>query len=89
MKVLTALLENESVQQLLTEDEELIVAASGAFEATPEVVKDYIKENLEEFLVPGDVKATYENMVEFTAEFAKTFLEDLVLQINGEVSLEE
>ena len=85
MEMLQVLLENESIQNIITENEDVILPAANVFHEFPAVVKDYIRENLEEFVVPGDLKATYENMVTFSTSAANNMLNELTLMISGEV----
>ena len=85
MEMIQVLLENESIQNIITENEDVILPAANVFHEFPAVVKDYIRENLDEFIVPGDLKATYENMVTFSTSAANNMLNELTLMISGEV----
>lgn len=89
MEMLQVLLEDEGVQNLITENEDVIIPASNVFHEFPQVVKDYIQENLDEFIVPGDLKATYENMVTFSASAAANMLNELTDLISGQTPIEE
>lgn len=89
MELLQALLENEVSQQYLNENSELILAASEVFAEFPQVIRDYIRENLDDFIEPGDLEATRENMIIFTDSAVSTLLEELSGMINGTVPLEE
>lgn len=85
MEMLQVLLENEDIQNIITENEDVILPASTVFHEFPAVVKDYIKENLDEFVVPGNLNATYENMVTFATSAANNMLNELTLMISGEI----
>lgn len=65
MELLQLLSESEAGQGFINENEESILEATAQFHETPQQIKDYIIENLEDFIVPGDVPATYNKMVDF------------------------
>lgn len=77
MQLLNVLLEDEGIQKYLNENEQEIVQKTEMFNNFPQDVKNYIQENLEEFIVKGDLKQTYQNMVSFTESAVVSFLEDL------------
>ena len=80
MQLISTLMENEAIQKYVTEQEALIVEASGMLGEFPQVVKDYIIENLSEFV--GDTPSeTYENMVQFTESAVNQFMTTLVENI--------
>lgn len=83
MKALQTLLETESVQTLISDAQPEIELANEAFEMSPQIIRDYIHEHLSDFLVVGNVQATYENMVDFVAEFAEGYLSELTDLISG------
>ena len=85
MEMLQVLLENEDIQNIITENEDVILPAANVFHEFPAVVKDYISENLDEFVIPGDLKATYENMVTFATSAANNMLNELTLMVSGEI----
>ena len=82
MEMLQVLLEDESVQKIINENESVILEGSNLFHQYPQYVKDYIQENLNEFIVPGDLKATYEKMVSFTESSVINLLEQLTEEFN-------
>ena len=88
MEMLQVLLEDENIQSLISENEDVILPAANVFHEFPAVVKDYIQENLEEFIVPGDISATYENMVTFTTSAASNMLNELTMMISGDIDEE-
>ena len=77
MEALAILLEDQNVQDLISESQEEIVAASQIFHEFPSIVKDYISENLDQFIVSGNLEETYENIVLFTETASNTLLHEL------------
>ena len=77
MEMLTTFLENEGVQTLINDNEKAILESAVLFHSYPQVVKDYIQENLDQFIVPGNLEATYNNMVAFTESTVMSLLEEL------------
>lgn len=65
MQLLQELCENPAAQACLDAKESEIMEATGAFLQFPQQIKDHIVENLEQFIVPGNLQATYEGMVVF------------------------
>lgn len=82
MEYLQMLSESEEGQTFINENQEAILEATEVFHSTPQEVKDYIGENLEQFLVPGDLKATYENMTSFVENTVVQILSNLSEQIS-------
>jgi hypothetical protein len=65
MQYLATLMEHEGIQRLLNENEQQILEASQILGQFPQTVKDYIYENLSDF-IGSDVQETYNNIVTFT-----------------------
>jgi len=76
MKCLTALFENEAIQDYVDNSEESILEATAAFHEFPEEVKAYVMENLEDF-IGEDVNDTFDNIVAFTENSAFQYLHEL------------
>lgn len=74
MEMLNALMESEAIQNYVASQETAIQEAATQFSQYPQQVKDHIAENLDEFIVPNDLNATYENIVNFVASAAETSL---------------
>ena len=75
--MLEAIFEDEDVSGFVDSCSELIQEAAGLFHETPQQIKDYIFENLQDFVIPGDVDATYVNMVQFVENCVINNLTDL------------
>lgn len=80
MKLLSTLLENEGINEFLTENQGEIFAASEALGTLPQTIKNYIAENMEDF-IGEDVKETYANMVVFTESAVSQYMHELCNQI--------
>lgn len=80
LKCLDKLMQNEVVQNLVTENEEIITSGSALLGEYPQVVKDYVLEHLETF-IGEDVKSTYENIVVFTEASVSQFIDELTNQM--------
>lgn len=65
--LLAAIFEDEDVVNYVNSQEDAILEGAEIFHQTPQQIKDYIAENLDDFVVPGDLEATYENLVNFVA----------------------
>ena len=79
--ILSTLLENEGIQNFLTVKEDAILEGAKAFHEYPQVIKNHILENLDQFIVPGDIKATYSRMVSFVESSVSQILSELSMQI--------
>lgn len=80
MKMLNVLLENEGIQAELANNEDKILEASILVGQFPEVIKEYIAENMSEFI--GDtIQETYSNMHVFTESATRNFMQELVNQM--------
>lgn len=82
--LLEQIFEDEDVQNYVDGSAEQIEEAAGIFHEMPQQVKDYIMENLQDFVVPGDLNATYVKMVDFTENVVANSLNDLCDAIVGE-----
>lgn len=82
-ELLSAIFEDENVQQYVDANTDSIMEAAEYFHETPQQIKDYMLENLDTFIVSGDLKATYENMVNFVASNVVSVLDDLTDRIVG------
>jgi len=65
MSQIKSLLENESIQGVLQENEEIVNDVQGKIEMFPERLKNYVAENIEEFLSP-DLETTFKNIRTFS-----------------------
>lgn len=85
MEALQLLLEDEGIQKLIDEQEEAILSSSGLLVEFTDVVKEEVMSNLDEFIVPGDLGATYENIKVFTeasvSSFANSLSEELAAAV--------
>ena len=81
--LLNTIFEDENVQEYVDANTDSIMEAAEYFHQTPQLIKDYMLENLETFIVSGDLKATYENMVSFVTSNVVSVLDDLTDQIVG------
>ena len=81
MECLSVLLEDEGMQSLLQEKEVDIIGGAEAFHQFPQVVKDYVVENLSDF-VGSSVEETHQNITEFTETAAFQYLNDIVEAID-------
>ena len=77
MECLQVLLEDKGMQTLLQEKEVDIIGGAEAFHQFPQVVKDYVMENLDDF-VGATVEETHQNIIEFTETAAFQYLNDIV-----------
>ena len=77
MECLSVLLEDKGMQTLLQEKEVDIIGGAEAFHQFPQIVKDYVMENLDDF-IGNTVEDTHQNIVEFTETAGFQFLTDLV-----------
>jgi len=80
---LKKLMENEVVQNMVTEGEEMIVAANDMLGEFPQVVKNYVNENIDTF-IGEDVKETFSNIVTFTESAVQQFLDETTNQMVDE-----
>lgn len=78
MQLLQTLTENEGVQAHLDSKQSEIMEACASFGEFPQQVKDHIMENLDQFIVPGDLQATYNHIVSFTENAVEGALVGLV-----------
>lgn len=76
-------MENEVVQNMVTEGEEMIVAANDMLGEFPQVVKNYVNENIDTF-IGEDVKETFSNIVTFTESAVQQFLDETTNQMVDE-----
>jgi len=77
MDCLNVLFENEAIQNYVAEKEEDILAGANAFHEYPQVVKDHVMENLNQF-IGNTVEETHENIAEFARTSAFQYLHELV-----------
>ncbi len=80
MDCLNVLLEDEGIQNILESKQEEIIGGAEAFHQFPQIVKDYVSENLSDF-IGEDVASTHQNIVEFTETAAFQYLNDIVESI--------
>ena len=76
-------MENEVVQNMVTEGEEMIVAANDMLGEFPQVVKNYVNENIDTF-IGADIKETFSNIVTFTESAVQQFLDETTNQMVDE-----
>jgi len=88
LNCLDTLMKNDIVQNLVTENEEIIVSGAAVLGEYPQVVKDYVLEHLDTF-IDEDVKTTFENIKVFTEASVSQFMSELSDQmVSGEVITE-
>jgi hypothetical protein len=75
--MLTQIFEDEGVQEYVNSQSQQIEEAATIFHNTPEQIKQHIFENLDAFVVPGDLQGTYDKMTTFTANCVEGLLNDL------------
>lgn len=75
--MLQAIFEDEEVSNFVDSCSGLIEEAAGIFHETPQQIKDYIFENLQDFVVPGDLQTTYMNIEQFVENCVINNLTDL------------
>ena len=80
---LKKLMENEVVQNMVTEGEEMIIAADNMLGEFPQVVKNYVNENIDTF-IGADIKETFSNIVIFTESAVQQFLDETTNQMVDE-----
>ena len=80
MDCLQTLLEDEGIKSYLQEKETEIVGGAEAFHKFPEVVKEYVMENLDLFIGESP-QETHQSIVEFTETAAFQYLGDIVEMI--------
>ena len=80
---LKKLMENEVVQNMVTEGEEMIIAANDMLGEFPQVVKNYVNENIDTF-IGADIKETFSNIVIFTESAVQQFLDETTNQMVDE-----
>lgn len=84
MSLLEQFFESDECQEYITENDEILEAAQDVILEFPKSLKDYILEHIEEFLVPGDLDATYENMVEFVSGGTERYYYEICSMLRGE-----
>lgn len=82
MSQIKALLENEAVQSTLQDNEDVVNLVQERIEGFPNRLKEYVSENIEEFLSP-DLETTYKNIRTF-AEVAQAQYIAEVTSVYGE-----
>lgn len=88
LNCLDTLMKNDIVQNLVTENEEIITSGAEVFGEFPQVVKDYVLEHLNTFL-DADVKTTFENIKVFTEASVSQFMDELSDQmVDGKIITE-
>jgi len=76
MKCLTALFENEEIQNYVDGNQDTILEATELFHQFPEQVKVFVIENLDDF-IGDDVDETFENIAVFAENSAYQYLHEL------------
>lgn len=81
MEALQIVLEDEGVQQMIDENATAINESSETLVQFSDVIKDHIMENLDQFVEPGNLSDTHDNIKVFTeaavSHFANELSEDL------------
>lgn len=85
---LDQILESEEYSEYMTENDEILEAAKDCILEFPKSLKKYILENLNDFIVPGNLAATEQNIVEFVQGGTHQFIYEIVQQLKGN-NLEE
>jgi len=89
MRYIKAIFENENVQSLATTNEELIQYATEHLLAYNVALEQYILENVDDFIIEGDLAATYENIRNTVANENIDFINEVSEVIRSDSSLEE
>jgi len=77
-EMLTAIMENEEIQDYIDESEGQIMEASELLYEMSEVIKEEIMNNPNTFVVPGDREETMQNIIAFTEGAISSFTSQLV-----------
>lgn len=77
MECLKVLFEDTGMQSFIESKEPEIVGGAEAFHQFPQIVKDYVSENLSDF-IGNTVEETHQNIAEFTETAAFQYLSDIV-----------
>lgn len=89
MGMLEYLCEHELSQSWLAENADVIEEAGSIVDDLPNVVKEHVMHNLGDFIVAGDLKATFDNIAIFAESSYTSMLEKLSAMINGDQLLED
>ena len=89
MGMLEYLCEHELSQSWLAENADIIEDANGILQDLPNVIKEHVMHNLDEFVVAGDLKATFDNIAVFAESSYVSMLEKLSAMINGDQLIDE
>ena len=84
MELLQQVFESDEFQSYLTENDEILEAAQDVVLEFPKSLKYYMLEHLDLFLVPNDLDATYNNMVEFVEAGTEQFIKEICLKLRGQ-----
>jgi len=76
MECLQAVLENEYISNYIDKNERKIYEMTSKFHAFPEIVKQYVVENLDDF-VGDDLNETYENIKSFVSNSVFQYMHSL------------
>ena len=83
MQLLSLLVENEGIQNYIAENGDNIDEASQIYLDLPSALKEFIYENLEDFIVPNNIDETRNNIRDFVAVSSVNMLTDLCNIISG------
>lgn len=84
MELLQQVFESDEFQSYLTENDEILEAAQDVVLEFPKSLKYYMLEHLDLFIVPNDLDATYNNMVEFVEAGTERFIKEICAKLRGE-----
>jgi len=77
MELLQTLFEDEKVQSYINSQNDQILKGAGLFSEFPKVIKEYVINNLSQFVDTQDTKITHENICIFTEAAVHQFLSDI------------
>jgi hypothetical protein len=85
MEALQIVLEDEGIQALIDENSEAIMKSSDILVQFADVIKEEVMENLGQFIEPGDLATTHENIRIYTehavASYANTLSDELAQSV--------
>lgn len=77
MELIKVLLEDTTVQQYIESQNDQILKGAQVFSDFPKVIKQYVSENLSQFIEGDNSEMTRENIIVFTEAAVHQFLNDL------------
>lgn len=81
MEALQIVLEDEGIQSLIDKNSDAIMESSDVLVQFSDIVKEYVMENLEQFVEPGDLASTHENIKIYTESAVSCYANELSEQL--------